>query len=83
MNGSGARVPTVERAYQLAKSGECNGIGQIRERLRAEGYGRADSQISGQTFRSQLKKLCDAAQKAKAEAGEASPLAEPLPDPDI
>jgi hypothetical protein len=66
MNGSGQRVSTVERAYQLAKSGECNGIGQIRERLRAEGYSRADSQISGQTFRSQLKKLCEAAQAKPA-----------------
>jgi len=57
------RLSTVERAYELAKSGECSGIAQIRERLRAEGYSRADSQISGQTFRSQLKKLCEAARR--------------------
>src|SRR5665213_3438525 len=44
------RPTTIERAYQLAKSGECGGIADIKDRLRAEGYIDAPVQIYGPTL---------------------------------
>lgn len=57
------RLPTIDRAFQLAKSGECSGVGQIRDRLKAEGYPREEAQITGKTFRAQLRKICETAQR--------------------
>jgi hypothetical protein len=55
------RPTTVERAYQLAKSGGFSGATEIKARLRAEGYMDADAQIYGPTLRSDLRRLCLAA----------------------
>ena len=57
---------TLERAFELARSGECTGVAQIRVRLRAEGYRDGQPHTSGQSIRKQLDKICVEAQKALA-----------------
>jgi hypothetical protein len=61
--GGGAETPicldmdqnqtAIERAFALAKSGVCASIGDIRRKLRAEGY--TVSQIEGPTLARQLR----------------------------
>jgi hypothetical protein len=53
---------TVERAYELARSGECAGVDAIRRALAREGYVDAPQQLSAPTLRRSLTKLCLAAQ---------------------
>lgn len=61
------RLTTLERAFQLAKSGDCASVTQIRERLKKEGYSDWQSHTKGPSIRSQLNALCAEAVKAKAE----------------
>ena len=58
-----ARRTALERAYELAKSGECVGVPEIRARLRAEGYPYSEvrDQLYGQTISKALRRLCIAA----------------------
>jgi len=51
----------LERAFELARSGECAKLEDIRERLKAEGYG--VEQLSGPALLRQLRELCVASQK--------------------
>ena len=60
------RLTTIERAYQLAESGECANVGDIKRRLSAEGYSDVQGQLYGSTITSALRKLCD---KARTERG--------------
>jgi len=57
---------TLERAFELARSGECSGVAQIRIRLRAEGYRDGQAHTSGMSIRKQLDKICVEATKAAA-----------------
>ena len=70
------RVPTVERAYQLAKSGEFANVAEVRAKLKTESYGDADAQLAGPFIRRQLTKLCNAAVLER----EAQPTPEALPE---
>ncbi len=49
------RPTTLERAFELARSGDCQSIQEIRERLRAEGH--IDSQVTGPSLMRQLRDL--------------------------
>lgn len=51
----------IERAYELARSGECLGLSDLRKRLRAEGYGHIESHLSGLGLRRELTALIEAA----------------------
>jgi hypothetical protein len=53
-------VTTLERAFALAKSGECTSVQAIRKRLIQEGY--SVTQITGQALSKQLLALMRAAQ---------------------
>lgn len=55
------RLTTLERAFQLANSGECANVDQIRMRLKSEGYSDGQAHTKGPSIRSQLTKLCQAA----------------------
>ena len=56
------RRPTaVERAYDLARSGECGGVTEIRVKLKSEGYDDAIGWVSGRTMINALRRLCKAA----------------------
>ena len=52
------RPSTIERAFQLARSGECAGAAAIKERLNDEGYSDVAGQISGPVLLKQLRRLC-------------------------
>jgi hypothetical protein len=58
------RLTTLERAFQLARSGDCAGVADIRARLLAEGYDR--KQLEGPALTRQLRTLCAEAQKGEA-----------------
>jgi hypothetical protein len=52
---------TVERAYQLARSGQCPTINDIKIRLRAEGCPQIAAHLAGLTIQRALRDLCAAA----------------------
>ncbi len=51
----GLRATPVERAFELARSGDCETIQDIRLKLRAEGL--SDSQVTGPSLLRQLRGL--------------------------
>ncbi len=50
------RPTALERAFALARSGECATVGDIVKRLREEGF--ATHQITGPSLMRQLRELC-------------------------
>jgi hypothetical protein len=50
------RPTTLERAFDLARSGECAHVDDILKRLNAEGFG--TQQVSGPSLIRQLRELC-------------------------
>lgn len=58
MTSGGGRPSAVERAYQLARTGECATPLHIRQRLAVEGYTDARTQISGKALVAELNRRC-------------------------
>jgi hypothetical protein len=56
------QLTPLERAFELARSGECAQVSDIRKRLRDEGY--SDAQIEGPILTRQLRALLVAAKAA-------------------
>ena len=54
------RPTTLERAFELARSGRCENIAAIRRRLKHEGYAEGEHLV-GPTLRKQLRQLMDEA----------------------
>jgi hypothetical protein len=52
-------VTALERAFQLAKSGTCDSVADLKKRLRTEGY--SITQITGRVLSKQLDALIKAA----------------------
>jgi hypothetical protein len=52
-------ITAIERGFQLAKSGSCASVSEIKDRLNAEGYSVA--QITGPVLSAQLRSLIKAA----------------------
>ena len=48
----------IERAFELARTGQCGSIDDIRKRLKAEQYSQVDAHLSGISVRRQLLDLC-------------------------
>jgi len=58
-----AFTPTaLERAFELARTGDYTGVAEIRAQLHLEGY--ATSQLTGPSLLKQLRVLCDDARQA-------------------
>ena len=57
------RMTILERAYQLARSGACANVGEIKKRLKAERYDRVDDHLSGKLIIATLKRLCFSADR--------------------
>ena len=57
------RPDTVERAYQLAKSGDCATVDDIKARLQAEGYSSVWQHLSAPMLTRTLRGLCASAAK--------------------
>lgn len=55
------RPTTLERAYQLADSGECRTVTDVKKRLQAEGYDRIADQLYGRVVTNALRDRCVAA----------------------
>ena len=64
--GMNHRPTTIERAYALAKSGECPTVGAIKERLKKEGFTDIAGQLYGPSIQRALRELCTASQMTAA-----------------
>ena len=53
------RPTALERAFELAKSGDYETVSDIRKKLNSEGY--SADQVSGRTLQRQLRELIEAA----------------------
>jgi hypothetical protein len=53
------RLTTLERAFELARSGTCADVAQVRHQLKIEGYAR--DQLTGPALIRQIRDLCIAA----------------------
>ncbi len=53
--GADPNTSVIERAFQLAKSGRCSAVQDIRYCLKIEGY--SDAQVTGTTLLRQLRTL--------------------------
>jgi hypothetical protein len=56
-------ISELERAFQLAKSGDCRSVDEVRKKLASEGY--YATQITGKTLLRQLQALISAELKAR------------------
>lgn len=52
------RPTTLERAYQLAESGSCRTVSDVKQALQGEGYDRIQDSLYGGTITSALRKRC-------------------------
>jgi len=52
---------TIERAFQLARSGECRTLDEIKRRLRRERFDSVDFHLAGKLTKAQLTALMAAA----------------------
>ena len=57
-------LSSLERAFALAKSGECSSIDDIRRKLKSERYESIDQHLAGPSIKRQLNQLCAAAKSA-------------------
>jgi hypothetical protein len=57
-------LTSLERAFELARSGTCLGISDLRRKLRAEGF--SDLQLEGRTLTRQLVDLCTSARVGRS-----------------
>lgn len=65
MSEGDRRLSTVERAYQLARSGQCRNVDELRTRLTREGYEAVQAHLSGPSIKRDLAALCKAASPVK------------------
>ena len=62
------RITELERAFQLAKSGECRSVDEIRKKLSQEGY--YATQVTGKGLLRQLQGIIAAELEARTAARE-------------
>ncbi|RJF93183.1 hypothetical protein D3876_02140 [Sphingomonas cavernae] len=55
------RPKTIERAYQLARSGSCASVQDIRQQLIREHHEAVEAHLRGPTIGHHLKELCERA----------------------
>lgn len=53
MNG----LNPVERAFELAREGECKDLPELERRLKREGYSAVSQHLAGRSIRSQINQL--------------------------
>ena len=61
---------TLERAFELARSGECANPAEIRARLKKERHDQVEAHLQGPSITKQLRLLCDQAVRPSEEAAE-------------
>ena len=67
-------MTTIKRAFELARSGQCRSIEDIRRQLRKERHDRIDEHLAARSLQKQLKEAMKAANTAR------NPLYSGLPD---
>ena len=50
---------TVERAFELARSGSCKDLKEIRRQLQQEKFSRVNEHLAGKQVRHELRRLCE------------------------
>jgi hypothetical protein len=61
------RLSTLERAYQLARSGTVTGVDEIKAKLRAEKYEHVAAQLYGRSLVADLRRICTAARRGNVQ----------------
>ena len=56
-------MTTLERAFDLAKSGQCASVNDIRAKLRSERFDQVDAHLAGPSLSRQLRSLCEEARR--------------------
>ena len=59
-------LSTLERAFELARSGECASTSEIRQRLKQERYDSVEANLKGPSITRQLRLLCEEARRQQA-----------------
>jgi hypothetical protein len=59
---------TLERAFELARSGQCAGTADIRLHLKREKHDQVEAHLQGPSISRQLRLLCEQARKDMEEA---------------
>ncbi len=65
------RSTAIERAYELAESGTCRTIGDVKRQLQIEGFSNIQDQLFGLSTTKALRDRCKASYRPAA--GDASP----------
>ncbi len=52
------RLSTVERAFEIARSGSCRTIEDIARRLKQEQQDNVDAHLGGTSIRKELRQIC-------------------------
>jgi hypothetical protein len=60
---------TIERAFQLARSGECRTMDELKRRLRREQLEAVDFHLAGKSIKAQLTELMARARPGPEEPG--------------
>ena len=61
---SNGKPTTIERAFELARTGKFHSVEEIRKRLLKEHHDQVDSHLSGPMIRRQLRRACADARAA-------------------
>ena len=51
------RQHIIERAFQLAQTGECRGMAELHARLKRERYSRVEDHLAGKAIKQQLRDI--------------------------
>jgi hypothetical protein len=72
-SGERERPTTVERAFELARSGQCDNLPAIVAALKGERHESVDAHLAGPSIRKDLRRIWEAQgiKDAAAQAGEA------------
>jgi hypothetical protein len=52
------RLATIERAFELARSGSCRTVDEIVRRLKQEQMDKVDAHLGGASIRKELRQAC-------------------------
>ena len=53
----------VERAYQIARAGQAADLGELKAKLKSEGYFNVSGQLTGPVLQKALRELCIASHR--------------------
>jgi hypothetical protein len=72
---------TIERAYQLARSGQFTQVSALKQQLKADGCRAVDALLAPRSIARHLEAICAAAQRSSAVAAPEAPT-DPEPSAD-